>query len=203
MKINEAKTKDRLKGVAMENRVWIYDATLMIKFLNETFMPTKMFLVGDGIGIQPGQSIRVTSLKDRSILDDYQMSFEEIYQFYLMYRDQHSYTNPIETRYKFKMLLNKMKLYKNNWEFIRMRRGREQKVFFAPVMLRSKASLELRTTYPVPKINLSEAQIPVEMQDLQSEEEPEKIMPGEVGEMHGIIVDGEGPAPIPSTDDEW
>lgn len=154
----------------MENRVWIYNASIILEFLDQTLMPTRMFLKGDGIQVQPGNNISKGDLKDFSILNDYSMSADELYNLYLLFRESKPYTIEIETKYKFKLILSKVKFFSNGWEFIRMRRGREQVIHFAPVMLRSKASAKLRDQYPpTRKIDLSKGQVPVTMEDLQGD----------------------------------
>ena len=169
MKINEFTVEKRLKRVAEEHRVFIYNAEIVIEFLNYTFMPTRFFLKPDA-ELGPAIDLEEKHLTDPDALGDQLLDVNTLYEYYRLFREAKSYTAEIETLFKFKVILGKMRLLKNGWEFFRIRKGRAQIVSYAPLVLRAKVPVEIRDQYPIIKTNVAEGQVPTDLEDFQEED---------------------------------
>jgi hypothetical protein len=207
MRHNEEGTKKRLDGVPINNRVFIYNAQIIIEFLNATFMPTHFFFHEQGMKIfTPGGSLKPEMMKDPKVFEDEKYTLGEMYEFYKLYRQQKDYTSLIETRYKFSIILRKLDLLKNGWQFNFRRQTRAQFVYFAPVQLRVKVPLEIRKLYPCGLIDLNEGQVevkPEDYDDVQPEDEKIGIDPAEPGEDKTVEVVTEGPKFVEVKVDEF
>lgn len=163
MKYNIENAKKRLESVPKAAQVWIYNADIIIEFLNSTLMPTNYFLKHKGLGLLPGNLV---PLNEYTRLND-EITMEQLYKFYLMFREQHDYTSPIETKFKFSIIIKKLRFYKNNWEFVVGRKGRRQVVTVAPALLRSDLTDREKIDYPVnKKQELDTKQVEVEAFDI-------------------------------------
>lgn len=172
MRINQENISKKLAKTPPEKRVWIYNASIILEFLNHIFIPTRHFLADQKKAMVAGQLDRRDYVV--GFEKDYSMRAADLYNKYLWYRENKDYTSPIETLFKFKVILNKMRWYKNGWEFTKLRRGRDQDVYFAPLLAREKAPDEVRLLYPVPETNVEAGKVDVELEDLESE--PQKII---------------------------
>lgn len=140
----------RLAKVDIPNRVFIYDVSTIREFLNVTFMPTRYYLKPEIIPkVGAGYEINKYDLNDPSKESDYSIDMNQLYDYYKLYRDSKEYTTPVETKYKFSLIIKKMLLPKNNWQFSVKRFGREQKVKVFPCCLRSKVPPEIKTKFPI------------------------------------------------------
>lgn len=175
MKTNEYTVEKRLGRVPEHHRVFIYNAEIVIEFLNHTFMPTRYFLK-PGAELGPAIDLDESHLADPDALDEQLLDLKTLYDYYRLFREAKAYTAEIETEFKFKVILGKMRLLKNGWEFFRIRKGRGQTVFYAPLVLRAKVPTETREQYPIVKTNVSEGQVPTELQDFQEEEEDLSVL---------------------------
>lgn len=166
MKYNTEKTAERLHGVPLENRVFIYDAAIIIEFLNQTFMPISYFLSPKGYkeigGTNPFEK---ENFKDPNTLETYRESIGTIYDWYKMFREQRDYTAPIESRHKFQIILKKMNFNKNNWCFDVKRVTRAQLIYLAPTLLRARVSAEDKAMYPPMKSKLEDTPVEVSVAD--------------------------------------
>lgn len=163
MKITDETTRERLKDVPIEKRVFIYNADIILEFFRETFVPIKYFIKKES-SLKPGQQIigHITDVGEKSA-----MTLNDLYEMYLLFRNHKPYTADIETKYKFSIIVRNMRWYKNEWEFIVKRRGREQEIVVYPLMLRTRLQ-QIITKEPV---NLSNAQVEVELKDLTNSTE--------------------------------
>ena len=105
MKYDPKKIKEKLKHVPMEKRVWIYNADIIMEFLDQTFMPTAYFLKPT-FNPRPGKKIEASEFYSPENLD-YEMTFEDLYKIYLTFRNYKNYTSEIESWYKFSIIINK------------------------------------------------------------------------------------------------
>lgn len=166
MKYNPEKTAERLHGVPLENRAFIYDATIIIEFLNQTFMPVSYFLSPKGYkdiaGVNPFEK---ENFKESDTLEKHRESVGTVYDWYKLFREQRDYTAPIESRYKFQVILKKLNFSKNGWCFDVKRVGRAQIIYFAPMMLRARAPKEHKEMFPPMKSKLEETPVEVSAAD--------------------------------------
>lgn len=152
MRYNPENTQAKLRGVPIEKRVFIYDATIVIEFLNETLMPYNYFYDQQG------------KLRE-NIGEEPALSLGDLYEYYKMFRQQKPYTSPIESRYKFSIIMKKLHLDRNGWRFNVRRVGRAQIIYLFPSLLRVKVDPEIRKNFPPLKRGLSEGQVEVEHAD--------------------------------------
>lgn len=141
------KRRKVLQNVSIENRVWIYDASIILEFLRSTFMPTSYFVKDDYVNGDFTPHID-RHFKQPLTKKSY-LSIVQAYEYYLMFRQQRPYTSEIETRFKFGVILKKLSLRQHGWLIEKRRFGREQVVMVGPLMLRVQASPEDRTRFPV------------------------------------------------------
>lgn len=144
MKINKKNVKERLAGVPEEKRSHIYDATIVIEFLAATFMPTRYF-VPDNFKATPGQPLGPKSM--RALCKDQNLRLTELYDLYLLYREEKDYTMKIESRYIFSIIIRNLRYYKNHWEFLVYRVGAAQVWHVGPLLLRSDVPAEKRNRF--------------------------------------------------------
>lgn len=171
MNYDPEKTNENLQGVPMKNRVFIYNAEIIIEFLNKTFMPTPYFLNMNGLNeLMPGVDIEPKHLKDPKVLEEERFTIGDLYEFYKLYRQQVDYTTPIESRYKFSVILKKLSLRRNGWKFRFRRYTRAQLVYVAPAQLRARVPLEIRQAFPPGGCDVSAGQVEVPLEDMMTNE---------------------------------
>lgn len=142
---------ETLSGVPIEKRVFIYDATIIIEFLQSTFMPLPYHITPDALkSVGAGHELSKKDLKDSSKYDALFLSLYKLYEYYQAFREHRPYTTPIESRYKFSIIIKKLLLPKNGWQFEVRRVGRAQLIYVGPCELRAQATPEMRQLYPVP-----------------------------------------------------
>lgn len=141
------KTRENLEDVAIAHRVWIYDASIVLEFLRSTFMPTQYFIKEGYLNSDSTPDI-MKHFKYPLTREAY-LPLSTVYEYYLMFRQQRPYTKEIETRFKFGVILKKLRLRQHGWLVDKRRFGREQNVLYGPLMLRVKANLDDRTKFPV------------------------------------------------------
>lgn len=168
MKYNPEKVKERLKFTPMEKRVWIYNADIIMEFLEQTFMPTSYFLKPT-CNPKPGKKIDAENFYIPEEVKEFEteMMFDDLYKTYLTFRNYKKYTSEIESRYKFGIIIGKLRFYKNGWELMKVRRGRKQTIIVYPLVLRVKVSEHTRAQYPIQKPNILKAQVEVDSDDLE------------------------------------
>lgn len=175
MNYDQDKTAEKLKHVPVKDRVFIYNATTILEFLNKTFMPTYYFLNQEGAKrMGPGVTIEKRDLNNPDDLDNCRFTLGEIYDFYKMYRQQSDYTSEIESRYKFSIILKKLSYFKNGWKLNTKRVGRAQFVYFSPLLLRIKVPVEVRKDIPPANPDLLKSQVTIEPEDLNETETEEE-----------------------------
>lgn len=165
MRFNQDKTNDRLSGVPLKDRVFIYNAAIIIEFLNETLMPLSFFLKPEIIVDLPSRDLDKKDFKNPEDFNEQRISMKDLYEFYKLFRQQKEYTAPIESYYKFSVIVKKVSFKRNGWRFIVRRHGRDQTVMVAPAQLRVRVPLEVRKLFPPPIVNLSEAQVETSIDD--------------------------------------
>ena len=173
MKFNEEKIKKKLSNVPEENRVWIYNAEIIIEFLNHVFIPTPYFFRPEVKSLPGGEQLTKQHLQPGAD-KKFSMSAKQLYEKYMWYRENMGYTTPIESYFKFKVIFNKLRCYKNGWEFFKFRRGTDQDVWFGPLLTREEAGREVSEKFPIPQTNVAAGQVDVSLQDLESE--PQKTI---------------------------
>lgn len=174
MRYNPEKTNRRLEGVPMKDRVFIYNAAIIIEFLNQTFMPTAYFLKPEEIAnIGPAEDLKPKHMRNPADLEEKKLTVGDLYDYYKLFRQHKDYTAPIESRYKFSVIMKKLGLMKNGWKFNVKRVGRAQLIYLAPAELRVRVDSEIRKAWPPGAINLSGAQVEIEPKDTL--EPPEMI----------------------------
>lgn len=168
MRINEKRTMQRLRGVEQSKRVFIYNADIIIEFLNGTFVPTKAFLTDQKWAetLEPLDKYKFHGQK----IDDYCMPMKELYELYRIYREQMPYTSQIESFFKFKIIIGKLRIRKNGWEILRFRRGAKQLLIAGPLLLRTKVNPEDLAAYPIPTTTVDKGQVEYEVKDMYPEE---------------------------------
>ncbi len=178
MKTNPENISQKLKNVPVEKRVWIYNADIIIEFLNSTFMPTKFFLKNEGMSVAPGKQLVFEDFNPGAFeAETVRITMTDLYKYYLMFRQNKDYTSEIETKFKFQVIIKKLRYYKNGWEFIVTRFTRNQILIVYPALLRIKATSEDRAKYPVSREqDVVSAQVDVAFNDLQEEESEKKFV---------------------------
>lgn len=144
MQINEKLVKERLAGVPESHRSHIYDASIVLEFLAATFMPTKFFLP-EGFSPTPGTPLGATSM--RKVSEGKEMMLRDLYDLYLLFREEKDYTTKIESRYIFGIIVRNLRYYKNRWEFITWRVGVAQIWHVGPLVMRKDVSAEDRAKF--------------------------------------------------------
>lgn len=168
MKINKENVKERLAGVPENKRSHIYDATIVIEFLAATFMPTKYFLPGD-FKPTPGQPLGPKSM--RALSKEHNLKMTELYDLYLLYREEKDYTMKIESRYIFGIIIRNLRYYKNHWEFVTYRVGTAQIWHVGPLLLRADVPAEKRNAFAAKQHEQTVDEITVEADPVSEPEE--------------------------------
>lgn len=150
MKISES-TLENIKHIPLQDRVHIYDASIVIEFLNATFMPTAYCLtVGAlskaiaGYKLMPGDL--TDSIKGK---EDLYISIGKLYEYYSAYRKTKDYTRKIESRYKFSIIMKHLNFNKNGWYLNVKRIGRAQIIYVGPLVFRASVPQIDKERYPV------------------------------------------------------
>lgn len=159
MKINKENVKERLAHVPEAKRSHIYDATIVLEFLAATFMPTKFFLP-ENFKPTPGQPLGPKSM--RAIAKENNFKMTELYDLYLLYREEKDYTMKIESRYIFGIIIRNLRYYKNHWEFVVYRVGTAQIWHVGPLKLRSDVPAEIRNKFAAQQYEKTVDEITVE-----------------------------------------
>lgn len=138
--------------------VWTHNAAIVIEFLSRTFLPLDYFLKDTD---DEGRSIKNKLMAEERLQRQWlkqtmPITADMLYQMYLQYRDYVDYTRPIESKYRFTFIINRMRYNLNGWEFLKTRHGREQVPHFEPLMLRTQVddAPEIKET-PVTKTDVS------------------------------------------------
>lgn len=174
MKYDPEKTQERLRNIPLKDRVFIYNAAIIIEFLNQTFMPTYYFLNEKGIrDLGDGKDLTKFHLKDPNDFYESKMTLGDIYDLYKLFREQQSFTTPLESRYKMSVILKKLNFNKNGWKLTPRRIGNSQLIYFCPVKLRIRVDEEIRKKFPPARMDLEESQVEVKKEDHESEVGPE------------------------------
>lgn len=142
----------KLSGVPIENRVHYYDATIIIDFLNRTFMPLSYFVKPEflqkiGASVKP----QMNHMKDPTKFMDTFISVSKMYEYYQLFRNQMDYTAPVETSWKFGLIIKKLLYSKNGWQFNARRSGRAQIWQAGPAVLRVSVPVNERSQFVVGK----------------------------------------------------
>jgi len=144
MQINKEKVKERLAGIPESHRSHIYNASIVLEFLAATFMPTRFFLP-EGFSPAPGTPLGATSM--RKVSEGKEMMLRDLYDLYLLFREEKDYTTKIESRYIFGIIVRNLRYYKNRWEFITWRVGVAQIWHVGPLVMRKDVSAEDRAKF--------------------------------------------------------
>lgn len=168
MKINQEKVKERLAHVPDRKRSHIYDATIVLEFLSETFMPTKFFLPQN---FSPAPGIKLGEKSMRKISEEKNMTIGTLYDLYKLFREQKDYTARVESSYIFGIIIRNLRYYRNGWEFIFWRVGSAQIWHVGPLLLRTNVPVDVRTKFASQKEQKSVEQITVEADPITHPEE--------------------------------
>jgi len=163
--MRHAKNPERVKritdSVEKQNLVFRYDASIIIDFLNRTFMPPEYFFKHEflhhDLKNKPVSFIRHSFLM-KEFYDAY-LDMDTLYEYYLLYREKVRYTKEVETRYQFSVIIRRMNFERNGWKFYVRRLGRKQTLVVGPLMLRVKVPPEHRDLFDIPETRASEEQI--------------------------------------------
>lgn len=160
----------------MKDRVFIYNASIILEFLKQTLMPTAFFLNSEGFkSLLPGVDIERKHLKNPDDLEKEKFTIGDLYEFYKLFRQQKDYTSEIESRYKFSIILKKLNLIKNGWKFRFRRVGRAQLVYLSPAQLRVRVPLEIRKLFPPGGMDLDKGQVEIVPEDLSDTPDDEVV----------------------------
>lgn len=144
---------DQLKDIPVKHRVLIYNADIIIEFLNATFIPSRYYVHGYFEGMvqfidKDGKFLKEIPWQKHSIKQN-TLSFEKLYEYYMMFRRTRPYTKDIESRFVFGTIIKHLNFAVNGWQFLRFRKGRKQVPCVAPLKLRVHATPEERAAFPV------------------------------------------------------
>lgn len=168
MYIKEKNVQERLKGVPLEKRSYIYNASIILEFLAKTFMPTRYFFA-EGFEAPVGQ---IDDGDFKAISRDKNLSMKELYELYRLFREEKDYTIEIESRYTFSVIIKHLRLYANGWEFKVYRVGKAQIWHVGPLCMRKDVPFEIREQFSHPeKIENQEI---VEADPVTNDEEEEE-----------------------------
>jgi hypothetical protein len=169
MRFNEETRKNNLDGVPRDKQVFIYDASIIIEFLDKTFMPLNYFLNYQAMNeIGPGIEIQPKHFKDPKDMEK-KMTMGDLYDIYKMFRQQMPYTREIESHYKFSVIVKKLRYRPNRWQFRVRRTGRAQFIYLSPLELRVRVAPEIKKQYPPGGTDLAAGQVPLTPEDHQDE----------------------------------
>lgn len=160
----------KLQNVPIENRVHCYDATIIIDFLSRTFMPLPYFVKPDVLQqIGSSKKPEMQDMKNPSNFLDNFIQVSKMYEYYVLFRNQMDYTTPVETSWRFGLIIKKLLYPKNGWQFNVRRSGRAQIWQAGPVMLRVQATAEDKNNFKVAKATVQEVEVTPD--DMDEEEE--------------------------------
>lgn len=175
MRYDPKNTNEKLKNVPFKDRSFIYNAAIIIEFLNETFMPTWYFLRPEMVDELGARDLKASDLKNPKDMEGHSLPIKDMYEYYKLFRQQKLYTSPVESYYKFSIIIKKLLYKKNGWKFRVRRTTRHQTVCVSPAQLRVRVPLEIRKLFPPPVMNISEGQVEAEIKD--EEVESERVEP--------------------------
>lgn len=141
MKINLEKTQQRLSTTAPEDRVYIYDASLILEFLRESFINPKAFVDVNRIDATTNE-VTKEAFHDSENFKALGLSKAELYELYIKWRLKKTYTTRLEKMWKFFLILRRMRFYKNGWQFGSYRQGSAQIVYFTPFKKHADGTFE-------------------------------------------------------------
>lgn len=160
MKHNPDTTKKRLSGVPYKDRVFVYNASIIIEFLNRTFMPLPYFVPVEKIAAKNGKPLgKLDLLMGPYDEKEHRGPMKDLYDLYLLYRQQAPYSSPVESRFQFSIIVRRMLYLKNGWQFMVRRTSRSQVVTVAPLLIRSQAPVESQRAFPAPATNVVAGQV--------------------------------------------
>lgn len=170
MKQFDEKSQERLEKVPRKNRVYLFNADIIIDFLNQTLMPIHYFVKPETISkLKPGVPLAKFFMKNENDLEEHRLTIGDLYEYYLLFRQQKDYTTPVETRYKFSVILRKLSFSQNGWQFLLKRYTRAQFIYVSPVQLRVRVPIEIRKNYPPGELIVGKGQIDIEPEDLSDD----------------------------------
>lgn len=169
MKINQTLVKQRLGSVDPKNRVYIYDGSIIIEFFRSSFMPMQYFF--PNLVVKAGEPI-TKSKEFKDAAKDHHMSMRDLYQLYVLWREEKDYTKKIESRYVFSLITRHLKMYQNGWEQYVYRVGRDQIWHSGPLVLRTSTVIGQPEPAKPEPVSADQASVPVNpVQEEVSEEE--------------------------------
>lgn len=127
---------ERLKHVDPQDRVFVYDAGIILEFLRDTYVNPRQFLLLKNVPSEISFEIMKFHFAIPGDHDGRAVARQEMYDEYVKWRFNKNYTTPVEKPYRFFLLLGKMKFAINGWQFKRLRKGISQMVYFTPVVKR-------------------------------------------------------------------
>jgi len=191
MKIDKEKVKERLEGIPEAQRSHIYDASIVLEFLTEIYMPTSFFLPAS-FKPQPGMQLGANSM--RKVSEGKNISMYDLYNNYLLWRERKDYTTKVQSRYIFGIIIRNLRYYKNRWEFITWRVGVAQIWHVGPLVLRSDVPAEVRAQFTMKVEDRTPEAITVEADPISDpDEEVEDPIIGvdlATGEENSVFVHG-------------
>lgn len=156
---------EKLANVPKDKRVFIYDASIIIEFLSSTFMPLRYHLKPQEIHTVGAGNLGKKHMKESEKYEELFLSVGKLYDYYLIFREYKPYTSPIESRYKFSLIIKKLLFPKNGWQFEVKRIGRAQIIYAGPCKFRSEVEEDILKMYPITKARIES--IDVTLSDLQ------------------------------------
>lgn len=143
----------KLAHVPVKHRVFQYDGSILIEFLSATFMPLAYQLTTEALyRIGAGSDIKKTDMKEHEKYDTLFISLYDLYEYYKKFREMKRYSAPVESRYIFSVMVKKLILPKNGWQFAVKRVGRAQLIYVGPCEFRASVAQEVKAAYPVDQV---------------------------------------------------
>ncbi len=164
MKIKPETIEEARRTIPENKRVFIYNADIILEFLNKTFTPLPYFVKAgedgrDGLkALQIGADLVPEHFKE-GMYERYSMPLDKIYELYKVYREGADYTMPIETKAKFGLILNRLNYRSNGWQFIKRRLTRKQYVAFTPLKYRGELLAEEAAQFPLQPVALAQSEV--------------------------------------------
>lgn len=109
----------------------------------------------------------------RAIAKENNFKMTELYDLYLLYREEKDYTMKIESRYIFGIIIRNLRYYKNHWEFVVYRVGTAQIWHVGPLLLRSDVPAEKRNAFTAKEHEKTVDEITVEADPVSDPEDME------------------------------
>ncbi len=158
---------EKLAHVPVKHRVFQYDGEILIEFLSATFMPLAYHLNIEALHrIGAGSTINRGDMKDPEKYDSLFVSLYDLYTYYAKFREAKRYTAPIESRYIFSVMVKKLILPKNGWQFAVKRVGRAQLIYVGPCEFRASVPADVKAMYPV-NAPIETTEVKIVSKDLQ------------------------------------